>query len=131
GPVVPDGETRGCAAPSRRARFRVSRAVRPPEASHVHPAQIGSGSVRHSLAAREPRALAARPGRATGIAVTPMFRAITPHLFLTSVLELDVGRLRVLGIDGLLLDVDGTLKDYRAHEVPAPVREWVVRLKAN
>ena len=57
-----------------------------------------------------------------------MLTVITPHLFLANVRELDASRLRLLGVDGLLLDLDGTLKDYRAEEIPDLVKDWVAGL---
>jgi HAD superfamily phosphatase (TIGR01668 family) len=61
----------------------------------------------------------------------PIFRSFTPDLFLSSVLELHAGRLRSLGLDGLLLDLDGTLKDHGATELPAPVCAWIAALRAE
>ncbi len=59
-----------------------------------------------------------------------MLRLVTPDLRLQSVLELDPPRLRQMGLDALLLDVDCTLKSYRA-ERPAPeVIEWLERIRA-
>jgi uncharacterized protein len=60
-----------------------------------------------------------------------MFRLLTPHLRVESVLELTVTRLRELGIDGLLLDVDCTLKRYRETDVRPEVVEWLAALKAG
>ncbi len=60
-----------------------------------------------------------------------MIRLFTPHYRLNSVLELDADRLRELGLDGLLLDLDGTLKDYRAEHIPVPVVVWIQRLQAQ
>jgi HAD superfamily phosphatase (TIGR01668 family) len=54
-----------------------------------------------------------------------MFRYLTPHLQLESILELEVADLQARGLRGLLLDVDGTLKDHRAPAIPAPVAAWV------
>lgn len=54
-----------------------------------------------------------------------MLRLLTPHLQLDSVFELDAARLRALGLDGLLLDVDCTLKDYPATDFSSEVRAWV------
>jgi HAD superfamily phosphatase (TIGR01668 family) len=61
----------------------------------------------------------------------PMLNLLRPHLFLTSVLELGASHLQSLGVEGLLLDLDGTLKDYRAEAIPEPVRQWVGRLRAQ
>jgi len=57
-----------------------------------------------------------------------MFGLITPDLRLESVLELSLDRLRALGIDALLLDVDCTLKRYRRQEIPAEVAAWLKEL---
>jgi predicted HAD superfamily phosphohydrolase YqeG len=43
-----------------------------------------------------------------------MLTLITPHFHLDSVLDLRVEHLHSLGLEGLLLDADCTLKDYRA-----------------
>lgn len=59
-----------------------------------------------------------------------MLRLVTPDLRLQSVLELDPPRLGQMGLDALLLDVDCTLKSYRA-ERPAPeVVEWLDRVRS-
>jgi HAD superfamily phosphatase (TIGR01668 family) len=60
-----------------------------------------------------------------------MLRFVTPHLQLASVLELHADRLRALGLDGLLLDLDCTLKDHGAAEFRAEVVAWVVALRAE
>lgn len=59
-----------------------------------------------------------------------MLRFLAPHLRVESVRELSVERLRDLGVDSLLLDVDGTLKRYRQEEVPAEVAAWLEGLRA-
>ena len=46
-----------------------------------------------------------------------MFHLLTPNLRVESVLELTVDRLQKLGINGLLLDVDCTLKRYPEKDV--------------
>ena len=60
-----------------------------------------------------------------------MYELLTPHFFLKNVLELSATRLRSLGIDGLILDLDGTLKDYGAANIPDPVMTWAAELKAE
>ncbi len=60
-----------------------------------------------------------------------MLRFVTPHLRLDSVLELDAGLVRSLGLSGLLLDVDCTLKDHGAEAFPAAVLAWAGRLRAD
>ena len=59
-----------------------------------------------------------------------MWRLLTPHLHLANVLELTVERVRGLGLDGLLLDVDCTLKPYRADSFGAEVLAWVKGMTA-
>ncbi|HTU93548.1 MAG TPA: YqeG family HAD IIIA-type phosphatase [Gemmataceae bacterium] len=59
-----------------------------------------------------------------------MLSYLAPHLYLSSVLELDADRLSRLGLRGLLLDVDCTLKDHGATEFPAAVHAWVKMLRA-
>lgn len=60
-----------------------------------------------------------------------MLSFIVPHLQLSSVLELDIALLRQRNLNGLLLDVDCTLKDHGANEFPLVVRAWVKRLQAE
>ncbi len=60
-----------------------------------------------------------------------MLSLIAPHLHLASVLHLEAGLLHQLGLRGLLLDVDCTLKDHGTKEFPAPVRGWVAGLLAE
>ena len=59
-----------------------------------------------------------------------MLRLLTPHLRIDSVLDLDLDRLRELGLDALLLDVDCTLKSYRSEGVSDEVRAWLDELRA-
>ena len=59
-----------------------------------------------------------------------MLRLIVPHLCVDSVLELGADRLRALGVDALLLDVDCTLKSYRSEDVSAEVAAWLEGLRA-
>ncbi|NQT36430.1 MAG: YqeG family HAD IIIA-type phosphatase [Planctomycetes bacterium] len=60
-----------------------------------------------------------------------MLRLIAPHLRVESVLELDAPRLRGMGLDALLLDVDCTLKPYGDTDVSAEVRAWLDALLAD
>ena len=60
-----------------------------------------------------------------------MFHLITPHLRLESILELTVDRFRELGIDGVLLDLDCTLKRYRETKVRPESAQWLAALKAG
>jgi hypothetical protein len=59
-----------------------------------------------------------------------MLRLVTPDLRVGSVLELDVPRLRNLNLDTLLLDVDCTLKNYRAEDLAPGVGAWLDGLRA-
>jgi hypothetical protein len=47
-----------------------------------------------------------------------------------SVLDLGVERLREMGLDALLLDLDCTLKSYRSETPSAEVRAWLHELRA-
>ena len=60
-----------------------------------------------------------------------MLSLITPHLQLESVLELKIDRLHSLGLDGLLLDMDCTLKDYHANGFRAEVMDWTQTLRSG
>ena len=94
------------------------------------PAFVLACALRHlrgRLGLEHPRSgLQALPGdpgsRGLNAAVLPMLRCVTPHLRLETVLDLDAARVRSLGLDGLLLDLDCTLKDYRAARSPPTSR---------
>jgi len=58
-----------------------------------------------------------------------VFGFLTPHLRVESVLDLGVDRLRGLGLDALFLDVDCTLKRYRAEQCSAEVIGWIDQLR--
>lgn len=58
-----------------------------------------------------------------------MLSLVTPHLQLASVLDLDRARLGRLGLDGLLLDVDCTLKDHGAPAFSKRVIDWARSLQ--
>jgi len=60
-----------------------------------------------------------------------MIRLIAPHLCVERVEELTLDRLRDLELDALLLDVDCTLKRYRAEEVTPEVAAWLEGLRAG
>ena len=60
-----------------------------------------------------------------------MLSLVTPHLQLESILELKIDRLRSLGLSGLLLDLDCTLKDYPANGFRVEVIDWVQSLSSN
>ena len=48
-----------------------------------------------------------------------MLRLVTPHLQVASVLDVQAAHLYERGLEGLLLDVDCTLKDHHATDFPA------------
>ena len=52
-------------------------------------------------------------------------KLLTPHLQLGSVLEIDAEMLSALGVEGLLLDFDGTLMDYYGDGFRPEVVAWV------
>lgn len=60
-----------------------------------------------------------------------MFRWMIPNHRVESVLDLPPERLQAMGLDALLLDVDCTLKNYRATEVRPEVAEWFEQLRAG
>lgn len=55
---------------------------------------------------------------------------LKPDLYLESVLELGVDRLRELGLDALLLDVDCTLKRYGEGQPSGEVCRWLADVRA-
>ena len=58
-----------------------------------------------------------------------MLRFIAPHLRVESVRQLSPDRLRSLGLDALLLDVDCTLKRYGDQRVTPQVAAWLEDLR--
>ena len=60
-----------------------------------------------------------------------MFRLLTPHYRIASVLELTPQRLCGLGLKNLLLDADCTLKRYRQECCAPGVAEWLNTLRQN
>jgi HAD superfamily phosphatase (TIGR01668 family) len=58
-----------------------------------------------------------------------MMTLVTPHLQVASVLELEKVFLRRMGLRGLLLDMDSTLKDYRVNDFRPEVRAWIAMLR--
>jgi HAD superfamily phosphatase (TIGR01668 family) len=60
-----------------------------------------------------------------------MLTIITPHLQLDSVLEIGPSRLRELRLQGLLLDVDCTLKDHGQDTFPREITAWAHGLRAH
>lgn len=57
-----------------------------------------------------------------------MFKLLTPHLQLPSVLEIQPDMLRALGVEGLLLDLDHTLKDYYEDSFRPEVVAWIEQM---
>ncbi len=60
-----------------------------------------------------------------------MLKLLLPDLRVDTVLDLTPQRLAVLEVRGLLLDVDCTLKRYRAAEVLPEVAAWIDRLRTS
>ena len=58
-----------------------------------------------------------------------MLKVLTPHLQLGSVIDIDGDMLRALGVEGLLLDLDCTLKDYYVNEFRPEVESWVKQMR--
>jgi len=58
-----------------------------------------------------------------------MFRFLTPHYRIASVLELTPDRLRSMDLQSLLLDADCTLKRYRCKQCAPGVAEWIDNLR--
>jgi HAD superfamily phosphatase (TIGR01668 family) len=54
---------------------------------------------------------------------------ILPHAYISSALMLDAATLKQRGIEGLLLDIDGTLKDFSAPSVPPASVAWLQQLR--
>ncbi len=60
-----------------------------------------------------------------------MWKAVYPHFLIERVTDLTPERLRNLGIENLLLDVDCTLKRYSLQEPEPEVRAWLESLRAD
>jgi hypothetical protein len=60
-----------------------------------------------------------------------MLRLLTPHLQLDSVLDIQPNTIRALGLEGLLLDLDCTLKDYYEASFRPEVLKWVERIRCE
>lgn len=56
---------------------------------------------------------------------------LLPDIYLSSATRITADDLRARGIHGLLLDIDGTLKDFKAPEVAPPVLAWLQQLKSD
>lgn len=55
---------------------------------------------------------------------------IFPHIYVRRITDLCPEELKRSGIDGLLLDIDGTLKDYNATGFSQEVIDWVASARA-
>jgi HAD superfamily phosphatase (TIGR01668 family) len=60
-----------------------------------------------------------------------MLRFLRPHLHVRTVCELTIDHLRQRQLDGLLLDLDCTLKDHGAADIGRPVVEWMRGLRED
>ncbi len=58
-----------------------------------------------------------------------MLRILFPDLYVACVVEFTVDRIRELGIDALLLDVDCTLKRYTSEHPEPDVTAWLAELR--
>jgi putative phosphatase len=58
-----------------------------------------------------------------------MLKLVTPHLQLNSVLEVQPDMIRALGVEGLLLDLDCTLKDYYENSFRPEILAWVEQMR--
>jgi len=58
-----------------------------------------------------------------------MFRFMMPHYHVERVEELTAERLRQIGLNALLVDVDCTLRRYRCEELEPAVADWISGLK--
>lgn len=56
---------------------------------------------------------------------------LLPHSYLSSATHIDAAYLNSRGIEGLLLDIDGTLKDFSAPSVPQGAVAWMNHLRAQ
>lgn len=54
---------------------------------------------------------------------------LLPHTYVRLATSIDAAYLRARNIEGLLLDIDGTLKDFKAPSAPAAVVEWMNGLR--
>lgn len=60
-----------------------------------------------------------------------LLKLLTPHLQLGSVLEIQPQMLRALGVEGLLVDLDCTLKDYYADGFSTEIVAWVKQMQSE
>jgi hypothetical protein len=58
-----------------------------------------------------------------------MLKLLTPHLQLASVLDIGPDMLCALGVEGLLLDLDETLKPYYENSFRPEIVAWVEQMK--
>ncbi len=52
-----------------------------------------------------------------------------PRRYCKAVTEVTVADLREMQIDTVLLDLDNTLVGWQRHDVPVPIRQWLLELK--
>lgn len=60
-----------------------------------------------------------------------MLTVCYPHYLIESVVELSPERLRALGVENLLLDVDCTLKRYGMQELEPEITAWLEKIKGE
>ena len=60
-----------------------------------------------------------------------LLKWLTPHLQLDSVLGIGPDMLQALGVEGLLLDLDCTLMDYRGDGFRSEVVAWVEQMRRD
>jgi hypothetical protein len=58
-----------------------------------------------------------------------VLRSLTPHLRLDRVTDIRGDMIRALGVEALLVDLDGTLKDYYESSFPADIVAWVAEMR--
>lgn len=59
-----------------------------------------------------------------------MLRLVVPDLRVESIQELSADRLRQMGVEAVLVDIDGTLKNYRAESLPPQAVAWLESLRS-
>ena len=59
------------------------------------------------------------------------WRVLLPDLHVDSVLRLDLPRVRRLGLDALILDIDNTLKPHGIPTFDSDVQSWVAALRSG
>lgn len=59
-----------------------------------------------------------------------MLSTVTPEFYVHSVLDIRTGQLLSMGLQSILLDVDGTLKDFREDSFSPQITSWLGELRA-